>query len=107
MRMVNVCDHCKEKPIPFAVEGSVEGKEEFACYHVIDVASNDPTVLMSDGSMAFRICPTAAHPIKPSLKFLCGKCFFKLYSNVVRQADSDEDDDEGEDWKNKGECHGS
>lgn len=92
----SVCDGCKEPPSAFEM-GNDDGSTVQVFYHVVDTETNDPTALMSDGTVLWRAWEKIEHPTCGHQRFLCVKCFDQEYSHLMEDADEDQDLSTGSD----------
>lgn len=83
----NVCDVCGNLPIPFECGNEDFSMNETAYYHTVPKRSEDPSTLMSNGDLMFKVCVSPEHPVLTEEMHICSNCFLKLYGDRVNKYD--------------------
>lgn len=64
------------------------GKLVQCCYVVIEKETQDPTVLLSNGEILWRLYEQKDHPVLEDQEFLCNDCLEKI------EEEKEDDDDQ-------------
>lgn len=88
MRSESLCEKCGESPTPFECGNDDFSETETGYYHTVPRRSEDPSTLMSNGDLVFKVCVTKTHPILKDEMHICSDCFLKFYGDTVKYTDT-------------------
>jgi len=86
-KLSDQCDSCNSYTKRFKVLDK-DGNSCYAYWNVVSSEDMDPTVLMSNGELAFSFYACKEHPISEDKMFLCNNCF----TAVIDSRDQDDDE---------------